>query len=96
MRAVWLDVEGQHPMASFTNCWGQPGKLGIDSREGDRTGDYLVMPVVETVPDELVLELDPREKPDLENEFGFPTRMPRPDWGIALSGVRWTKWKRRV
>ena len=86
VRAVWLDVEGQHPMASFTNCWGQPGKLGIDSREGDRTGDYLVMPVVETVPDELVLELDPREKPDLRERIWLPNKDAKAGLGYRLVG----------
>ncbi len=73
-------------MASFTNCWGQPGKLGIDSREGDRTGDYLVMPVVETVPDELVLELDPREKPDLRERIWLPNKDAKAGLGYRLVG----------
>ena len=61
-------------MATFKLSWGPPGNGGTDTPTLDLRRDYLLMPVQDRLPDEQVLELDPRAKPEVQERIWFPNK----------------------
>ena len=74
LEARWLDIRTQTPVATCKLSWGPPGNDGTDTPTLDLRRDYLLMPVQDRVPDEQVLELDPRAKPEVKERIWFPDK----------------------
>jgi hypothetical protein len=74
LEARWLDIRTKTPVATFELSWGQPGNGGTDTSTLDLRRDYLLMPVQEQLPDEQILELDPRTKPEGKERIWFPNK----------------------
>jgi hypothetical protein len=85
LRAEWLRVGGEkeHVVASCSRSLGMPGK-GFDPYLDDLRGDYLVMPLESTVPEDVVLELDEREKPRWRERVWLPNKDPGAPRGYQL------------
>jgi hypothetical protein len=74
LEARWLDIRTQAPVATFKLSWGPPGTGSTDTPTLDLRRDYLLLPVQDRVPGDLVLELDPRAQPEVKERIWFPNK----------------------
>jgi WD40 repeat protein len=73
VKAEWLDIRADKTVARFSKSWGLPGSGGnlLSLRS-----DYLLMPVEQDIPGEMILELDPRALPLQGERIWFPNKDP--------------------
>lgn len=84
LEARWRSVTTDEPVATMTECWGQPGHAGTDDKDTDLRADYLVLPASNTISKDLALELDPRPSPELGERVWFPDKDPSSPIGYRL------------
>lgn len=80
----WLEIPRGTPVATFTDSWGLPGNAGTMEPTIDLRPDYLLMPAPGGIPADLVLELDPRERLDVDERIWFPNKTQRSKLGYEV------------
>jgi hypothetical protein len=92
LEARWIGLGTEMPIATFAKSWGLPGTEGQftpGTRPGalpiiDLRSDYLLLPAPESIPHELVQELDIRVKPASDETVWFPNKDPSAGLGYQL------------
>jgi hypothetical protein len=83
---AWLDVRTHDPIARMSKSWGPPGDGGKSDTQRviDLRSDYHLLPVSEAVPDDVVLDLDPRALPEINEPIWFPDKDPMAESGYQI------------